>query len=37
MIKKRTRPTTTIREQSPDVEEQPQREENVEENLLYVL
>jgi hypothetical protein len=36
MIKKRSRPTTTVREQSVDVEEQPQREVK-EDNLLYVL
>jgi hypothetical protein len=41
MIKKRSRPTTTVREQSPDVEEQPeqpqQREDREQENLVYVL
>lgn len=40
MIKKRTRPTTTVREQSLEVEEQPQqddqREDKGEEDLLYV-
>ena len=35
MIKKRTRPTTTVREQSLDEGEQP-RQENKEENLPYV-
>jgi hypothetical protein len=39
MIKKRTRPTTTVREQSLEVEEKSQREHqqaDKEENLLYV-
>jgi hypothetical protein len=35
MIKKRTRPTTTVREQSLDLEEQPQQEEDEYANLPY--
>lgn len=36
MIKKRTRPTTTVREQLLDAEEQSQGEGKEDEDLLYV-